>query len=235
MTEPVLSILIPAYNEERTIVEILRQVVAVDLGEIQKEVIVIDNNSKDSTAALANTVAGVRVLTEKTPGKGAALKRGIEAATGDIVIFQDADLEYDPEDFPAMIEPIRSGKSEIVLGYRTSARHKERLWSWVYIYLLGWLGNHAITALTNWLYWNDAIEYEGCYKAFTQSALRSMRINSNSFDFDNELVCKLLKRGYKTIDVPIRYYPRDYAAGKKINWRHGFLILWTIIKYRFVD
>lgn len=208
---------------------------AVDLGGIEKEIIVIDNNSKDSTAALAGTVTGVRVFTEKTPGKGAALKRGIAEANGNIIIFQDADLEYDPEDFPAMIEPILSGKGAVVLGHRIDARHKEGLWTWIYIYLLGWLGNHAITLLTNLLYWNNAVEYEGCYKAFTQTALRSVRVNTNNFDFDNELVCKLLKRGYKTINVPIRYYPRDYDAGKKINWRHGFLIIWTIVKYRFVQ
>jgi glycosyltransferase involved in cell wall biosynthesis len=206
-----------------------------DLGDVKKEVIVIDNNSKDATARLASTVPGVRVLSETTPGKGAALKRGIEAAKGDIVIFQDADLEYDPNDFSAMIEPILSGRGEVVLGHRIEARHKERFWTWIYIYLLGWLGNHAITLLTNWLYWNDAVEYEGCYKAFTRSAIRSIRIRSNDFDFDNEVVCKLLKSGYKTIDVPIHYNPRDYAAGKKIGWRHGILILWTIIKYRFTD
>jgi len=234
MTDAVLSILIPAYNEERTIVDILRRVMAVDLGAIQKEVIVIDNNSTDSTAALARSVPGTQVLTEPKPGKGAALKCGLQAATGNIIIFQDADLEYEPGDFPAMIEPIISGKGEVVLGYRIDARHKEGLWSWLYIYILGWIGNHAITLLTNWLYWNDAVEYEACYKAFTQTAVRSVEVRTDNFDFDNELVCKLLKRGYSTINVPVHYYPRDYAAGKKINWRHGLMILYTIIKCKFL-
>ena len=229
-----LSIIIPAYNEEKTIVEILNKVIAVDLGTLEKEIIVIDNNCKDKTAEFARSVRGVQVLEEKAPGKGAALKCGIAAATGDIIIFQDSDLEYDPEDFPAVIEPILSGKSKIVLGVRIEERRKESFLNWIYINFLGSLGNHAITWLTNILYWNNAGEYEGCYKAFTQDVLRSVEVHTNNFDYDNELVCKLLKRGHTTVGVPIHYYPRDYAEGKKINWKHGFRILWTIFKYRFI-
>ena len=117
-----------------------------------------------------------------------------------------------------------------MLGVRETPRHAD----W-YIHYFGLVGNGAITLLTNVLYGNTAGEYEGCYKAFPTALLRSVRVNTDNFDFDNELVCKLLKRGVRTFDVPIRYYPRDYAEGKKINWRHGFLILWTIIKYRFID
>lgn len=225
-----VSILIPAYNEEGTIAELLKRVEASDVSGLTKEIIVIDNNSSDRTSEIVKGVPYTRLLTETAKGKGAALKKGIREATGDIILFQDADLEYDPEDYRAVLEPILNGKTEVVLGVRIEERHQNN-----YIYYFGLLGNFAITQFTNWLYWNNAGEYEGCYKAFTKEALRTVTITTNNFDFDNELVCKLLKHGYKTVDVPIHYYPRDYAGGKKITWKHGFMILWTIVKYRFVD
>lgn len=225
-----VSIIIPAHNEAGTIIEIIRRVQAVSLGQLEKEIIVVDNNSTDGTGALARAIPGVRVVEETAPGKGAAVKKGFREARGDILLIQDADLEYDPRDYPAMLAPILEGRCEVTLGVRIEPRHQHPV-----IYFLGGLGNFAITALTNWLYWNNAGEYEGCYKAFTKQLVNSIEVKTNNFDFDNELVCKILKRGYKTVDVPIRYYPRDYAGGKKINWRHGFLILWTILKYRLVD
>ena len=225
-----VSIVIPAYNEERTLAEIIRRVHAVDMGPLEKEIIVVDNNSTDRTFAIASALPAVRVLKEPIPGKGAAVKSGFRAATGDILLIQDADLEYDPHDFPAVLKPILDGTTEVVLGVRIEDRHPN--WK---INVLGHLGNFAITTLTNILYSNHAKEYEGCYKAFTKRLVDSVVVHTNNFDYDNELVCKILKRGYQTVDVPIHYHPRDYTEGKKINWKHGFMILWTIIKYRFID
>jgi len=226
-----LSVLIPAYNEEHTIQEIVRRVHTADITPLEKEIIVIDNDSTDNTYSYAKSIPGIRVLRETTRGKGAAIKRGILHATGDLVIFQDADLEYDPRDYPAMLAPVLEGRTEAVLGVRMEGRNRQdRL-----LYYLGWMGNHLITWTTNILYGNSAGEYEGCYKVFTRTLLEQIPVHTNSFDFDNELVCKILKRGIKTVNVPIRYYSRSYAEGKKIDWRHGFLILWTILKYRFID
>lgn len=229
-----LSVIIPSYNEEKTIEEIIRRVKAVNLGPVGKEIIVVDDGSKDNTRKILPTIHGIRyIFHEKNLGKGGSVKTGFKNATGDILIVQDADLEYDPGDYPAVIKPILDGKIEVTNGVRIKPEHDLRRHK--SLYWLSWLGNHLITWTTNWLYWNNAGEYEGCYKAFTRKLIDSIEVKTNNFDFDNELICKILKKGYKPIDVPIRYYPRNYEEGKKINWKHGFLILWTIIKYRFVD
>ena len=226
-----LSIIIPAYNEERTIAKIIELVKNSDIGELEKEIIVVDNNSKDETFSIANSISNIKVVKELIPGKGAAVKRGFKEATGDILIIQDADLEYDPNDFKAVIQPILLGQCELTLGVRIEGRRKDD--NHKALYFLGLLGNYTITWLTNILFFNNAGEYEGCYKAITKELANSIPVKTNNFDFDNEFVCKALKRGYKTVDVPIRYYPRNYDEGKKIGWRHGFIILWTIIKCRF--
>lgn len=229
-----LSIVIPAYNEKNTIEELIRRVKAVNLSGVEKEIIVVDDGSEDGTREIIKKIPGIRhIFHEKNLGKGGAMKTGFKNATGDILIPQDADLEYDPNDYSAMIEPILKGGTEVTNGVRIQPKNDQRRAT--LDYWLHWLGNNAITWTTNWLYWNNAGEYEGCYKAFTKKLVDSIQIKTDNFDYDNELLCKILKRGYKITDVPIKYFPRGYEEGKKINWKHGFLILWTVIKCRFTD
>ena len=229
-----LSIIIPAYNEKSTIREIIRRVQAVDLGRIEKEIIVVDDGSTDGTREILKTIPGIKyIFHEKNLGKGGAVKTGFKAAEGDALIPQDADLEYDPNDFPALISPILENKTEAVLGVRIDPEKDERKKK--SFYWLAWLGNKAITWTTNILFWNNGGEYEGWYKVFTKRLIDSINVKSNGFEYDNELVCKILKRGYKTFNVPIRYDPRNYRKGKQIKPKDGLKILWTIIKYRFVE
>lgn len=228
-----LSIIIPAYNEKNTILEILKRIENVNLG-LEKEIVIVDDCSTDGTVDILKALDKNQykiIFKNKNEGKGAAIKTGLASARGELVIFQDADLEYDPRDYPAMIRPILDGKTEVVLGVRIEPEQDERRRK--SLYWLSFTGNKIITWTTNLLFWNNAGEYEGCYKAFTKRLLDTVSITANGFEYDNELICKILKKGYKTIDVPIRYYPRNYEAGKKIKWQDGFKILLTIIKLRF--
>lgn len=222
-----LSVIIPAYNEEDTLDETIVRVKAVNIGSMEKEIIVVDNNSTDGTRAVADSHDEITVLHENTPGKGAAVKKGFSEATGDIFLIQDADLEYNPIDLPALIKPILEG-SDMVIGVRTKGpkHHSGMLYK---------LGNWAITFTTNVLYKASAYEYTGGYKVFTKKAIQSVTVRSNGFAYEHELICKLYKKSCTLSEVPISYTRRDYENGKKINWRDGFKILGVIIKYRFVD
>lgn len=228
-----LSIIIPAYNEEATIAAVIRRVQAVDLGAIEKEIIVIDDASRDNTETILKQIAGIRFLVHSVnAGKGAALSSGIEAATGDIVIFQDADLEYTPEDYSVVIEPLLHGRCDAVMGSRF-LRERPVFWGKRKSpYLNHFVGNLLIRWVTNLLYGQRFTDYEGCYKAFARSILLETPIQAKGFEFDNELVCKLMRKGFRIGEVAIQYKPRTYAQGKKITWRHGVIILWTILKWR---
>ena len=230
-----LSIIIPAYNEETTIKEVVDRVHAVDLGAIEKEIIVVDDGSVDGTSQVLKTLPNVHHITHsRNSGKGAAVTTGIKAASGDIVIVQDADLEYDPDDYLAVIQPILDQRCEVVMGSRFLLSRPVFFGKDASPYLVHYLGNRLIIAVTNLLYGRSFTDYEGCYKAFLREVLVATPVKAKGFEFDNELVCKLMRKGVRILEVPIRYTPRTYDQGKKITWRHGVMILWTIFKWRFL-
>lgn len=225
-----VSIIIPAYNEASTLEEIVSRVQAVDISPHEKEILIVDNNSTDETFAIASRLPGVRVIQESRPGKGAAVRSGFAQATGDIFLIQDADLEYDPRDYPSLILPLMNGEADALVGIRKPTETTKHVWSFAYF-----LGNGAITLATNVLYGGTASEYTGGYKVFTRKTIEGITVRTHDFAYEHELVCKVLKKGLRLTHLPIHYYPRDYTEGKKISWKDGFKILWAVIKYRFTD
>jgi len=230
-----LSIVIPAYNEEATIAAIVDRVRAVEMGAVEKEIIVVDDGSRDRTWSILTTLPDIRAISHaRNAGKGAAVTTGIKAATGDIVLIQDADLEYDPGDYPAMIQPIVDKKADVVMGSRFLLERPVFFGKRKSPYLTHYIGNMLIVTVTNRLYGRSFTDYEGCYKAFARQVLLETPVVANGFEFDNELICKIMRKGVHLVEVPIRYMPRTYARGKKITWRHGMIMLWTIVKWRFL-
>lgn len=226
-----LSVIIPVYNERNTIQEIIRRVRAVDLGEIQKEIIVVDDGSTDGTSDILKLEddSTTKVFRHKeNRGKGAAVRTGLESATGDYLVVQDADLEYEPEDFRTMLAPMLKKKAEVVYGSRFTGEHRDMLfWHMV--------GNKLLSLVTNVLYNTTLSDMETCYKMFARSALDGIRVRSDHFDFEPEITAKVLKKGIRIYEVPISYAGREYSEGKKIHWTDGFSALWTLVKYRFVN
>lgn len=228
-----LSIIIPAYNEEATIAAIVERVQAVEMGAVEKEIIVVDDGSKDRTWSILTKLPGIRSISQaRNAGKGAAVMTGIKAASGDIVLIQDADLEYDPGDYPAMIQPIVDKQADAVMGSRFILYKPKYFGKRRSPYLSHYIGNLLITTVTNLLYNRRFTDYEGCYKAFRRDVIVSTPVIARGFEFDNELVCKLFRKGTRMTEVPIHYNPRTYESGKKITWRHGVIMLWTIIQWR---
>jgi len=223
-----LSILIPIYNERATILEIAKRVLAVPFD---KEIIAIDDGSTDGTRDLLPQLEqnGVILLYhERNQGKGAAIHTGLKRATGDIIVIQDADLEYDPRDYKQLVEPIVEGRAKVVYGSRfLGPRMAMFFWHMI--------ANKALTLMTNVLY--DAIlsDMETGYKAFRADVIKNMKLRSRRFDFEPEVTAKILKRGIRIFEVPISYYGREYSEGKKIGMKDGFVAIWTLLKYRFVD
>ncbi|MBF6614058.1 MAG: glycosyltransferase family 2 protein [Chloroflexi bacterium] len=224
-----VSVVIPVYNEESTIGEIVERVKAVP---IDKEIIVVDDCSTDNTGVELQKLASAgEIILYKhkvNMGKGAACRSGIKRAQGDVIIIQDADLEYDPADYPALLEPIEKGRSKVVYGSRFLGPHKA-------MYFWHSVGNKIFTLLTNVLFDTTLTDMETCYKVFTADIARDLRLNSNRWGFDPEITAKMLKTGNRIYEVPISYTGREFWEGKKISWKDGLTIIRTLIKYRFVD
>jgi glycosyltransferase involved in cell wall biosynthesis len=223
-----LSVVVPVYNERNTVVEILRRMRRVDLP-VELEIIVVNDGSDDGTEKVLGALedSTVRVVHHShNQGKGAAVRTGLQHARGDLLLIQDADLEYDPDDWPALLAPVLKGKSKVVYGSRfTGERKNLLLWHWV--------GNRFLSIVTNVLYNTTLSDMETCYKLFDRRVLDGIRIDSDRFEFEPEITAKVLRRGYHIYEVPISYSGREFSEGKKITWKDGFGALITLLRYRF--
>jgi glycosyltransferase involved in cell wall biosynthesis len=230
-----LSVVVPVYNEENSIAMVIDAIKKVNLN-IEKEIIVVDDGSKDGTWRILNSIkeadSAIKIFRhEKNRGKGAALKTGFNNVTGDIVIIQDADLEYDPREYANLLSPIIDYNADVVYGSRLSGGRPVR----VYMF---WhkVGNNFLTFLTDLLYNTTITDMETGYKVFKREVIKDINIKSKDFTVEAELTAKILKKNkYKVYEVPISYYGRSYAEGKKIRWYHGISAIWALLKYKFVD
>ena len=225
-----ISILIPVYNEVSTLEEIVRKVEACEFCNLEKEIILIDDNSTDGTKELYKKFSHKVIYHEKNQGKGAALRDGINIASGDIIIIQDADLEYNPQDYEQLVKMIYDGNTGVCYGSRFKDEKGIQK-----IMFLNLLGNKILSFLTNILYGANLTDMETCYKAFRADIIKSIAINSNGFDFEPEVTAKILKKKVVFCELPITYSGRSFSEGKKISWFDGFQAVFTLIKYRFVD
>jgi len=227
--DPLLSVVMPVYNERATIEEIVRRVLAVPM---RIQLIVVDDVSTDGTSAilerLQQELGFILLKQPQNGGKGSALRRGFAAVTGDLMIVQDADLEYHPEEYPLLTGLIASGRADVVYGSRFLGTHRVFL-------LTHYLGNRLLTFITNVLYNTMLTDMETCYKVMRTDVLRSMDLKSNGFGIEPEITAKVFKRRYKVYEVPISYDGRGYDEGKKITWRDGVVALWVLLKYRFSE
>jgi len=225
----------PVYNERETVREIVRRVLAAEAG-LEKELVIVDDGSTDGTREILEEMARggsraeLRVFhLDRNRGKGAALREGFKRVTGDIVIIQDADLEYDPAEYPAMIAPILDGRADVVYGSRFLGGPHRVLLFWHYV------GNKFITTCANALYNVNLTDMETCYKAFRRQVIEALRLRSNGFAIEPEITAKVCKGRYRLYEVPISYSGRTYAEGKKITWRDGLAALGALLRYRFCD
>jgi glycosyltransferase involved in cell wall biosynthesis len=223
-----LSVIVPVFNERSTVAEVIRRIRAVRLP-VDVEVIVVDDGSTDGSdkvlAALGDSTVRV-VHHPRNKGKGAAIRTGLEVVRGDLVLIQDADLEYDPADWSRLLDPILRGKALVVYGSRFTGERKNML-------PLHWIGNRLLSLITNILYSSTLSDMETCYKLFDRRVLEGITVESDRFDFEPEITAKVMRRGHRIYEVPISYAGREVSEGKKITWRDGFGAVKALVKYRF--
>jgi glycosyltransferase involved in cell wall biosynthesis len=227
-----LSVIVPVFNERNTVVEVLRRMRAVELPDgIEREIIVVDDGSSDGTRDVLRQLGDstVRVVMHQgNQGKGAAVRTGLALASGDYVLIQDADLEYDPDDWPRLIAPVMRGRASVVYGSRFTGERRNMLF-------LHWIGNRMLSLTTNVLYNTTLSDMETCYKLVDRALLVDLGLRCDRFDIEPEITAKILKRRIRIYEVPISYVGREFDEGKKITWRDGFSALWTLVKFRFGD
>jgi glycosyltransferase involved in cell wall biosynthesis len=223
-----LTVVIPVYNERATVAEIIRRIRAVEIP-LTLQVIVVDDGSSDGSDKVLQALedSTVRVIRHThNQGKGAAIRTGMEAMTGDLLLIQDADLEYDPDDWPRLLEPILKGKARVVYGSRFTGERKNML-------PLHWFGNRILSLVTNILYSSTLSDMETCYKLFDAEVLKGITLVSDRFEFEPEITAKVMRRGFRIYEVPISYAGRETNEGKKITWRDGFGAMAALIRFRF--
>ena len=226
-----LSVIMPVYNEAPTIEEIIDRVQAVGLAD---EIVIVDDGSTDGTRDILRDITSKNddiqlIFHEENRGKGAAVRTGIDAVEGELVLIQDADLEYDPREYSDLLRPIREGRADVVYGSRFLGGPRRAMLFWHMI------GNKLLTFVTNILYDTILSDMETCYKVFRTEVIKPIKLRSRGFEFEPEITAKVLKRGIRIYEVPISYTGREYHEGKKITWQDGLLALWTLLKYRFVE
>lgn len=228
-----LSVIIPIYNEEKSILKVINKVKKTKLRGIAKEIIAVDDFSSDGTRRILEKLnSSLKVFFhQKNMGKGAAIRTALKHATGDVVLIQDADLEYDPKEYGKLLKPIMENNAEVVYGTRLAAIRKNL----ENMYKLHYMGNMLLTLMTNLLYGTKISDMETGYKVFRREVIKNMTLRARRFDFEPEITSKILKRGYKITEVPIGFVGRKFSEGKKITWKDGVKALYYLIKYRFVD